>query len=83
MRFCWIDIEDRADLVDPVDVENFPTVLISHLGVPLFFGTITPHAETLRRLVQNTLVGSGVGTFGPDVVALAQRLQALQAEPLP
>ena len=26
MRFLWVDIEDQADLVDPIEVENFPTL---------------------------------------------------------
>ena len=76
-RFRWIDVEDQADLVDPVDVENFPTLLIARDGQPLFFGTITPHMETLRRLIQNHLEGlSTPATQAPDVVQLAQRLQS-------
>ena len=51
IRFVWIDVEDQADLVDPIEVENFPTLLIARDGQPVFFGTITPHLETLRRLV--------------------------------
>ena len=52
VRFVWIDVEDQAALVDPIEVENFPTLLIARDGLPLFFGTITPHLEILRRLVQ-------------------------------
>jgi hypothetical protein len=52
-RFVWIDIEDEADLIDPIEVDNFPTLLIASEGEPLFFGTVTPHLDTLRRLVQN------------------------------
>ena len=52
-RFVWVDIEDQSDLVDPVEVENFPTLLISVKDTPCFFGTVTPHADTLRRLVQS------------------------------
>src|SRR6218665_555240 len=51
-EFRWIDIEDEADLVDPVDVENFPTLLIAVAGRPVFFGPLTPHRETLLRLVR-------------------------------
>ena len=51
-RFAWIDIEDEADLVDPVEVENFPTLLIAVRDEPVFFGPLTPHRETLVRLVR-------------------------------
>ena len=49
-RFEWVDIEDEADLVDPIEVENFPTILIGQGAEPRFFGTVMPHLETLRRL---------------------------------
>ena len=26
--FCWIDIEDQASLVEDIDIENFPTILV-------------------------------------------------------
>lgn len=55
VRFRWIDIEDQAGLVDPVEVENFPTLLIARGGKPIFFGAVLPHIETLERLVRNSL----------------------------
>ena len=51
-RFLWIDIEDDAALVDGVDVETFPTLLIAAGGEPRFFGPLAPHAETLVALVR-------------------------------
>jgi len=74
-RFVWVDIEDEADLVDPIEVENFPTLLIATGQDTRFFGTVMPHLETLRRLIQSAAEGSGSVT-NPDVVALAQRLRA-------
>ena len=50
-RFVYVDIEDEADLVHAVDVENFPTVLIADGDQLLFLGVITPQPETLQRLV--------------------------------
>jgi thioredoxin 1 len=56
VRFLWLDVEDQADLIDPIEVENFPTVLIAKLEKatiqPVFFGTVLPHIETLERLIQ-------------------------------
>jgi thioredoxin 1 len=53
--FSWFDIEDDAALLDDVDVENFPTLLIARGDRALFFGTITPQPATLARLVQRAL----------------------------
>lgn len=50
--FVWIDIEDESDLIDPIEVEDFPTVLIASPQHPLFFGTVLPHSQTLQRLVE-------------------------------
>jgi thiol-disulfide isomerase/thioredoxin len=55
--FSWFDIEDDAALLDDVDVENFPTLLIGRGQRTLFFGTITPQPATLARLVQRALEG--------------------------
>lgn len=52
-QFVWIDIEDDADLLHPLDVENFPTLLIAMGDVPRFFGPLTPQAQTLERLVRS------------------------------
>jgi thioredoxin 1 len=57
-RFVWIDIEDQAELVDPIEVENFPTLLIAMGMQALFFGTVTPQLDTARRLIQTQLAPS-------------------------
>jgi thiol-disulfide isomerase/thioredoxin len=75
-RFVWVDVEDEADLVDPIDVEDFPTLLIANGGQARFFGTLTPHLETLRRLVQAQLDSPSPAHADPIVQALAQRLLA-------
>lgn len=51
--FRWIDIEDEAELVGNVDVENFPTLLIrGDAGEVRFFGTSLPSQAELHRLVR-------------------------------
>ena len=75
-RFVWLDVEDEADLVDPIDVEDFPTLLIVSDGQARFFGTLTPHLETLRRLVQAQLDSPSPAHADAIVQALAQRLLA-------
>lgn len=53
----WVDIEDEADLIGGIDVDNFPTLLLARGDALLFLGTITPHAQTLSRLVASALDG--------------------------
>ncbi|MBY0556342.1 MAG: thioredoxin family protein [Burkholderiaceae bacterium] len=50
-QFVWIDIEDHADLLGDLDVENFPTLLIQRDETVAFFGTILPDAGVAQRLI--------------------------------
>lgn len=50
--FVWIDIEDHADIVGDLDVENFPTLLIQRDDVVAFFGTMLPDPALADRLVK-------------------------------
>jgi thiol-disulfide isomerase/thioredoxin len=51
-RFLSIDIEDEAELVHAIDVENFPTLLIAEGRHARFFGVLTPQPETLERVLR-------------------------------
>lgn len=75
-HFVWVDIEDDAERAGGIDVDNFPTLLIAREGRPLFFGAITPHPQTLQRLVASALVGelNAVSASDPEIAALAERL---------
>jgi thioredoxin-like negative regulator of GroEL len=50
--FVWIDIEDQADIVGDLDVENFPTLLVQRGDTVAFFGTMLPDGAVADRLVQ-------------------------------
>jgi thioredoxin 1 len=74
-QFAWVDVEDEAAVVDPVEVENFPTVLMARGDAAVFFGTVTPHAATLQRLVEAASALPGDSGRLPDAAtALARRL---------
>lgn len=74
----WIDIEDEYDLVDPVEVDDFPTLLILRGTEPVFFGTVRPQPEALDRLVRDRLAGAGPAAALPqEVLALAKRLRGM------
>ena len=74
-HFVWIDIEDQAELLEGVEVENFPTLLIAGAAHPLFFGAITPHPQTLNRLVAGALAGDLTATaLDGSITALVARI---------
>ncbi|NDC10019.1 MAG: thioredoxin [Oxalobacteraceae bacterium] len=54
-QFVWIDIEDQADLIGDLDVENFPTILIQHRDVVVFYGTMLPEPRQVARLLEAQL----------------------------
>lgn len=77
MRFVWVDIEDEAEVVDPVDVEDFPTLLVAGADGVRFFGPLLPHRETLVRLLRAQAEGAApLSAADPEVTALARRLMA-------
>ena len=71
MDFEWVDVEDKADEIGDIDVENFPSVLIQRDDAVLFFGTLLPDHTLLRRLLQ---------TFAAQPQAESQRYASATAE---
>jgi thioredoxin 1 len=51
LHCIWIDIEDQADIVGELDIDNFPTLLIQHDDVVAFFGTVLPDPALAERLL--------------------------------
>lgn len=78
-RFVYIDIEDEADLVHAIDVEDFPTLLIAQGDALRFLGVITPQPDTLDRLVRaaedSNLPPPSHALSATDLAALLQGLQ--------
>jgi hypothetical protein len=52
-RFRWIDIEDEAEQVGDLEVENFPTLRVTRGEELLFHGPMEPHHAQLRRLLES------------------------------
>ena len=55
VRFRWLDIEDEAEALGDLDVENFPTLLIGRAGFVLFYGPMLPQHKHLRRMIEQLL----------------------------
>ena len=74
--FAWIDIEDDADALGDLDIEDFPTLLIADASGARFFGPVTPQAQTAERLVRGALAGS-LAVVAAVEPALVERVDAL------
>ncbi|MES2299054.1 MAG: thioredoxin family protein [Pseudomonadota bacterium] len=57
--FVWIDIEDQAEVVGELDVENFPTLLVQRRDTVAFFGTVLPDAGVAEHLLHAMSTQSG------------------------
>ncbi len=76
-EFAWIDIEDEADALGELDIENFPTLLIADGDTLRFLGPVTPQAAMAERLLRSALAGDLPAAAGPSDQALARRVRAL------
>jgi thiol-disulfide isomerase/thioredoxin len=52
VRFLWRDIEENADLLGNLEIENFPTILARRREWVLFFGAMPPQIGHLCRLIE-------------------------------
>ncbi|EXI80703.1 MAG: thioredoxin [Candidatus Accumulibacter appositus] len=50
--FHWLDIEEHADDLGDLDVENFPTLLIKRRELVLFYGAMLPTPSHLKRTIE-------------------------------
>ena len=76
-QFLWIDVEDEADLLDPLDVDDFPTLLLTVGDAPRFFGPVTPQLEMLERMVRAQIEHPQAPALAdPAVMALVPRIRA-------
>ncbi|MDR0441043.1 MAG: thioredoxin family protein [Candidatus Accumulibacter sp.] len=55
VSFLWRDIEENAERLGNLEIENFPTILARRRKWVLFFGVMPPRIEHLRRLIETFL----------------------------
>ena len=68
--FRWIDVEDEAELVDDIVVNNFPTLVIQRGADVLFLGTTLPNTAIVERQLAVLRAGSTSGRLdAPDLLA--------------
>lgn len=74
--FAWADIEDDAELVGDVDVDNFPTLAIFSGGKVLHFGVSLPLEQVVIRLLQSVAHSASALPEVPAAVSeLASRIR--------
>jgi len=65
-QFVWIDIEDQADLVGDLDVENFPTILMQREDIVAFYGTMLPEPRQVPLARPSASSGSVSAICAPS-----------------
>lgn len=67
--FAWADIEDDAELVGDIDVDNFPTLAVFRDGRPLHFGVSLPLEQVVGRTLQSVADAEGAQAAVPAALA--------------
>jgi thioredoxin 1 len=78
LHCVWVDIEDHADALGDIDVEDFPTLLLARGDSVLFFGPITPQPVTLGRLVDSALAGGLPVATDANLAGLPAKVRGLR-----
>lgn len=82
MRFVWLDVEDREDLVGDLDIETFPSILVAQGDQARFLGPILPQPPVLARMLQS--LPQDAGAKPADMQQAQDLLQRLlRADDLP
>jgi thioredoxin len=55
--FVWVDVEDDADWIGDLDVDNFPTLVVQHHEAVLFQGVLMPQSGIVERLLESLFAG--------------------------
>lgn len=51
-RFVWVDVDAQEEVLDIMDIETFPVLLIAQDGAPLFCGPVLATGPVVARLMQ-------------------------------
>lgn len=78
--FVWLDIEDDAEIVGDIDVDNFPTIAVYRHGRLVHFGVSLPQIGLVRLVLSALDQRSATVAAGAAVTALPARLAAVAEE---
>jgi thioredoxin 1 len=74
--FAWIDVEDEADALGELDIDDFPTLLIAEGRTLRFLGVVTPQPQTAERLIRSAIAGELLAPADVDLVARVRAIAA-------
>ena len=74
--FAWIDVEDDADALGELDIDDFPTLLIAEGETMRFLGVVTPQPQTAERLIRSAIAGELVASADAELVARVRAIVA-------
>lgn len=76
--WVWVDIETHSDALGELDIDNFPTLMVTEGDAVRFLGAVTPQPEVAERLLASLLSGNrySVPTAHdlPDIVGALRAL---------
>jgi hypothetical protein len=73
--FLWVDIEDHAAVLENVDVESFPTLLLSYSDRICFWGAVPPYSTNAMKLIDRVQLGSVLSITDNEIKKLDKRLR--------
>jgi len=79
--FVWLDIEDDADVVGDIDIENFPTLAVFSDDRLLHFGVSLPQGPIVARVLDSLDAASPTVAAAPAVTGLPERLRCAPRTP--
>ena len=75
--WVWVDIETHSDALGELDIDNFPTLMVTEGDAVRFLGAVTPQPEVAERLLASLLSGNRYSV--PTVPGLQDTVGALRA----
>ena len=75
--FTWVDVEDEADALGELDIEDFPTLFIALDDDALFLGPVTPQPGTAERLIRSALEGDLAAGADAEYPGLLARVRSV------
>jgi thioredoxin 1 len=79
VRFVWIDIEDKPDIIGDLEIATFPTLGVLRGGVPVHFGPTEPHRPVVERLLRALMQNPSAGVVEPEAAEVLLRAAARPA----
>lgn len=76
-RVMWVDIEDEEDALGPVEVDDFPTLLVARGEEVLFFGTIRADERSVVQVFDRARRGELARVEDRRLAGLPGRLRGL------